>query len=170
MRPEVLLLDEPTAGVDPKARRDFWEQIHQLAAEGLTFLITTHYMDEAERCHALAILDRGHIVANGSPQQLMADLTQRAERLALASVKVQAFLDGCDGVVPWQTIGRHGSPWTPETARDAAKLCAALTSTIGKPRACRCARTASTTCSNLVPTTKWFLSRLVVSVTVTPTH
>jgi ABC-2 type transport system ATP-binding protein len=54
--PRLLLLDEPTAGVDPKARRDFWEQIHELAGEGLTFLITTHYMDEAERCHRLAYI------------------------------------------------------------------------------------------------------------------
>ena len=54
--PKLLLLDEPTAGVDPKARRDFWEHIHQLAAKGLTFLITTHYMDEAERCHRLAYI------------------------------------------------------------------------------------------------------------------
>src|SRR5262249_46908776 len=55
-RPQLLLLDEPTAGVDPKARRDFWEQIHQLAGHGLTVLITTHYMDEAERCHRLAYI------------------------------------------------------------------------------------------------------------------
>ena len=58
-RPKLLLLDEPTAGVDPKARRDFWEEIHQLADQGLTFLITTHYMDEAERCHRLAYILEG---------------------------------------------------------------------------------------------------------------
>ena len=61
-QPKLLLLDEPTAGVDPKARRDFWEQIHQLAAEGLTFLITTHYMDEAERCHRLAYISYGNLL------------------------------------------------------------------------------------------------------------
>src|SRR5262245_47646512 len=66
--PELLLLDEPTAGVDPKARREFWEQIHQLAAEGLTFLITTHYMDEAERCHRLAYIAYGNLLASGSVQ------------------------------------------------------------------------------------------------------
>ena len=57
-----LLLDEPTAGVDPKARREFWEQIHQLAGAGLTFLITTHYMDEAERCHRLAYIAYGRLL------------------------------------------------------------------------------------------------------------
>ena len=62
-KPKLLLLDEPTAGVDPKARRDFWEQIHQLAAQGLTFLITTHYMDEAERCHRLAYISYGNLLA-----------------------------------------------------------------------------------------------------------
>ncbi len=62
-RPKLLLLDEPTAGVDPKARRDFWEQIHQLAAQALTFLITTHYMDEAERCQRLAYISKGKLLA-----------------------------------------------------------------------------------------------------------
>src|SRR5947207_10702437 len=65
-RPKLLLLDEPTAGVDPKARRDFWEEIHQLAAEGLTFLITTHYMDEAERCHRLAYIAYGNLLTHGT--------------------------------------------------------------------------------------------------------
>ncbi|MDX1950624.1 MAG: ABC transporter ATP-binding protein [Verrucomicrobiota bacterium] len=69
--PRLLLLDEPTAGVDPKARRDFWEQIHQLAAEGLTFLITTHYMDEAERCHRLAYLSYGKLLADGTVDQVI---------------------------------------------------------------------------------------------------
>jgi ABC-2 type transport system ATP-binding protein len=70
--PELLLLDEPTAGVDPKARLDFWEQIHQLAAEGLTFLITTHYMDEAERCDRLAYIAYGSLLASGSVKEVIA--------------------------------------------------------------------------------------------------
>src|SRR6266542_3106294 len=64
--PKLLLLDEPTAGVDPKARREFWEQIHQLAGRGLTFLIATHYMDEAERCHRLAYISNGRLLAHGT--------------------------------------------------------------------------------------------------------
>jgi len=70
--PKLLLLDEPTAGVDPKARRDFWEQIHQLSGEGLTFLITTHYMDEAERCHRLAYLSKGHLLTKGTVAEVIA--------------------------------------------------------------------------------------------------
>jgi ABC-2 type transport system ATP-binding protein len=71
--PQLLLLDEPTAGVDPKARRDFWEEIHQLAAEGLTVLITTHYMDEAERCHRLAYIAYGNLLARGSVEEVVRD-------------------------------------------------------------------------------------------------
>src|SRR6266581_4368204 len=65
-KPRLLLLDEPTAGVDPKARRDFWDEIHQLAGEGLTVLVTTHYMDEAERCHRLAYISRGKLLTHGT--------------------------------------------------------------------------------------------------------
>ncbi len=70
--PKLLLLDEPTAGVDPKARRDFWEQIHELAGQGLTFLITTHYMDEAERCDRLAYLSYGNLLTNGTAAEVIA--------------------------------------------------------------------------------------------------
>jgi ABC-2 type transport system ATP-binding protein len=70
--PELLLLDEPTAGVDPRARRDFWQQIHALAAQGLTVLVSTHYMDEAERCHRLAYISYGHLLATGTTEEVIA--------------------------------------------------------------------------------------------------
>src|ERR1017187_6894317 len=69
--PQLLLLDEPTAGVDPKARRDFWEEIHKLAAAGLTVLITTHYMDEASRCHRLAYIAYGNLLASGTVEEVI---------------------------------------------------------------------------------------------------
>jgi ABC-2 type transport system ATP-binding protein len=69
--PQLLLLDEPTAGVDPKARRDFWEQIHRLAGRGLTVLITTHYMDEAERCHRLAYIFEGKLLVRGTVAEVV---------------------------------------------------------------------------------------------------
>jgi ABC-2 type transport system ATP-binding protein len=71
-KPELLLLDEPTSAVDPKSRRDYWEKLFALADSGTTILVSTHYMDEAERCHRLAILDRGRKVADGSPAELQA--------------------------------------------------------------------------------------------------
>ncbi len=70
-RPKLLLLDEPTAGVDPKARREFWEQIHELAVEGLTFLVTTHYMDEAERCHRIAYIASGKLLVSGTVAEVI---------------------------------------------------------------------------------------------------
>jgi ABC-2 type transport system ATP-binding protein len=69
-KPELLLLDEPTSAVDPKSRRDFWSKLFSLADAGTTILVSTHYMDEAERCHRLAILDHGRKVADGSPAEL----------------------------------------------------------------------------------------------------
>jgi len=80
-KPSLLLLDEPTAGVDPKARRDFWEEIHQLAAQGLTVLITTHYMDEAERCHRLAYIAYGRLMTQGTVDEVI-------ERAGLATFQI----------------------------------------------------------------------------------
>jgi ABC-2 type transport system ATP-binding protein len=69
--PSLLLLDEPTAGVDPKARREFWDEIHDLAAGGMTVLVSTHYMDEAERCHRIAYLAYGRLIANGTVAEVV---------------------------------------------------------------------------------------------------
>ena len=75
--PELLFLDEPTSAVDPESRRAFWEFLFDLIDQGTSILVTTHFMDEAERCHALAILDEGRLVAKGEPQQLMTELPAR---------------------------------------------------------------------------------------------
>ncbi len=71
--PALLLLDEPTAGVDPKARRDFWDEIHHLANEGLTVLVSTHYMDEAERCHEIAYILDGRLLVSGTIEEILRD-------------------------------------------------------------------------------------------------
>jgi ABC-2 type transport system ATP-binding protein len=98
-QPKLLLLDEPTAGVDPKARREFWEEIHQLASQGLTFLIATHYMDEAERCHRLAFIMKGQLLARGDVAEVVAQ-----GHLTTWSVKGPKLLElanqlrGCNGV------------------------------------------------------------------------
>jgi ABC-2 type transport system ATP-binding protein len=79
--PPLLFLDEPTAGVDPVSRREFWEQIHRLASEGTTVLLTTHYMDEAERCHRLAFIFRGQVLDLGTPEEIV-------ERRALSALEL----------------------------------------------------------------------------------
>jgi len=76
-RPSVLFLDEPTAGVDPAARRNFWTAIHDLARAGTTVLVTTHYMDEAERCGRLAMMSQGHLIALGTPAEVAAQVGGR---------------------------------------------------------------------------------------------
>ena len=104
--PELLFLDEPTSAVDPESRRDFWEKLFELADGGTTLLVSTHYMDEAERCHRLAILDRGELVADGTPAELTGALAGRAiEVLAAQPRKAQRVLVALDGVLSVAQIG-----------------------------------------------------------------
>lgn len=104
--PELLLLDEPTSAVDPQSRRDFWDSLFDLAAAGSTLLVSTHYMDEAERCHRLAILDRGRLVANGSPGDLMAALPGATLRVDGNDLhKVREMLEGEAHVLGVAQIG-----------------------------------------------------------------
>jgi ABC-2 type transport system ATP-binding protein len=96
--PQVLLLDEPTAGVDPKARRDFWNEIHALAADGLTVLVSTHYMDEAERCHEIAYIAYGHLLARGTVEEVIANSALTTYTVTGELGGLAAELDGKPGV------------------------------------------------------------------------
>jgi ABC-2 type transport system ATP-binding protein len=105
--PDLLLLDEPTAGVDPKARRDFWQQIHALAAEGLTVLVSTHYMDEAERCHRLAYISYGRLLTTGTAEEVIARAGLSTWEVRGADLtRLQAMLTGDPTwmVVPFGTV------------------------------------------------------------------
>jgi ABC-2 type transport system ATP-binding protein len=106
--PQLLLLDEPTAGVDPKARRDFWEQIHALAAEGITVLVSTHYMDEAERCHQLGYIAYGSLLAQGTPREVLegsglATWSVEGEDLYQLAAELRG-LPGINQVVPFGNV------------------------------------------------------------------
>jgi ABC-2 type transport system ATP-binding protein len=104
--PELLFLDEPTSAVDPESRRNFWERLFELADDGVTILVSTHLMDEAERCHRLAILDRGKLVADGTPVELMGALAGRiVEVVTPQARKAQRALSGQPGVLSVAQIG-----------------------------------------------------------------
>jgi ABC-2 type transport system ATP-binding protein len=103
--PQLLLLDEPTAGVDPKARRDFWDEIHTLAHEGMTVLVSTHYMDEAERCHEIAYIAYGELLTHGTVDEVvteahLATYTVTGPGLAELAMHLK-ILDGVDMVAPF---------------------------------------------------------------------
>ena len=87
-QPKLLFLDEPTSAVDPENRREFWEQLFDLCDQGTTILVSTHYMDEAERCHKLAILENGIKRADGSPEQLMKDMNAHVIDLTATGIRV----------------------------------------------------------------------------------
>lgn len=107
-RPRLLLLDEPTAGVDPEARRIFWDRIHALAAQGITVLVSTHYMDEAERCHRIAYILRGRLLAKGSPREIVSERGLAALDLVGERLEEAAeVLDGQPGVEQVTLFGRR---------------------------------------------------------------
>ncbi len=107
-QPELLFLDEPTSAVDPESRRDFWEKLFELADAGTTLLVSTHYMDEAERCHRIAILDRGVLVADGTPAELTAALAGRTLVIDADQPRQAArVLSACAGVASVAQIGNR---------------------------------------------------------------
>jgi len=112
-RPELIFLDEPTAGVDPVSRRDFWNLLYKLVAEGITVFVTTHYMDEAEHCHQLAFIQRGKLIASGSPEEIKSEV-MRGQVLEIAptdtpkAVRIlRAARDA--GKLPLEEVAMYGS-------------------------------------------------------------
>lgn len=132
--PKLLLLDEPTAGVDPKARREFWDEIHGLASRGLTVLVSTHYMDEAERCHDIGYILHGELIARGTAQEIISDsglitfngegpdldrltheLEQKAGVLSASAFGAAVHVSGVDRAALDQAIAPYRKPpfvWT----------------------------------------------------------
>ena len=110
-KPELLLLDEPTAGVDPKARREFWGEIHKLAAEGMTVLVSTHYMDEAERCHEIAYIAYGELLAQGTIEEVIAQSHLRT--YTVSGPDLQSLSQKLLG----RARHRHGGPVRQQPAR-----------------------------------------------------
>ena len=146
-KPKLLLLDEPTAGVDPKARREFWDEIHRLANDGLTVLVSTHYMDEAERCHRISYISYGKMLATGTVDEVIADaglttFVVTGPRLGKVAAELEG-MPGVDQVAPFgTTLHVVGS--------DRAKLEAALDDVRARATASpsRPARPAWRTCSS----------------------
>ncbi len=125
--PELLFLDEPTSAVDPESRRDFWEKLFDLADAGTTLLVSTHYMDEAERCHRIAILDRGALVADGTPDELTSALAGRTVSvLAQQPRRAQQTLVGLPGVLSVAQIGNSLRVLTTADGDAGARIHAAL--------------------------------------------
>ncbi|EEX14367.1 ABC transporter, ATP-binding protein [Citreicella sp. SE45] len=128
-KPQLLMLDEPTAGVDPKARRDFWDEIHRLAADGLTVLVSTHYMDEAERCHRINYISYGTLVAQGTVEEVVRDaglttMVVTGEATSEAANKLRGA-EGVDQIAPFgntlHVVGRDGEALRRTVARVAAE-------------------------------------------------
>ena len=125
--PELLFLDEPTSAVDPESRRDFWEKLFELADAGTTILVSSHYMDEAERCHRLAILDKGRLVADGSPAELTGALEHRTLEVKAARPRsAKKVIVGVEGVISAAQIGNSLRVLCTDTDGCAGRVEAAL--------------------------------------------
>lgn len=121
--PELLFLDEPTSAVDPQSRREFWDSLFELADAGTTILVSTHYMDEAERCHRLAILDQGRLVADGAPRELCARLPYAVWLVDCSQPRrAQQALQQQAGIVALAQIGAELRVLAANTAWDADAL------------------------------------------------
>ncbi len=139
-RPQILFLDEPTAGVDPLSRRAFWDLLYQLAAEGVTVFVTTHYMDEAEHCHRLAFIQRGKIIASGRPSEIKASVMggqvlELAPSEAVQAIKVLRSLKA-SGEIPIRSVELYGSlvhVIAPEIERLKPQIIAALRQSAVEP-------------------------------------
>ena len=147
----LLLLDEPTAGVDPKARREFWNEIHALAAQGLTVLVSTHYMDEAERCHEIAYIAYGELLVHGTVEQVDRRLAshylrgERGERRDLTKLGEELTgRPGIDMVAPFGTC-LHVSGPRPCRARGGDRALSRAAAACLEDRPSRRSRTCSST-------------------------
>jgi ABC-2 type transport system ATP-binding protein len=127
-QPRLLLLDEPTAGVDPKARRDFWEEIHRLSTDGITVLVSTHYMDEAERCHRLAYIADGSLLASGTVDELVS--SRRLHTWEISGDGLQAMAGSLRGL-PGADLAASFGAALHVSGRDGPRLQAALEQALG---------------------------------------
>ncbi|HWB44598.1 MAG TPA: ABC transporter ATP-binding protein [Hyphomicrobiaceae bacterium] len=118
-KPDLLLLDEPTAGVDPKARREFWGEIHKLASEGMTVLVSTHYMDEAERCHEIAYIAYGELLAQGTIEEVIA--ASHLKTYSVSGPDLQTLSDKLTATPGIDMVAPFGSSLH-VSGRDAGKL------------------------------------------------
>jgi ABC-2 type transport system ATP-binding protein len=122
-RPRLLILDEPTSAVDPQSRRDFWDILFELVEQGTTVLVSTHYMDEAERCHNLAILDRGRLVAQGRPRDLVRDIAAGVVEIETETPqRARECLEATEGVHSVAQLGTRLHALTDKRIDDPAGL------------------------------------------------
>ena len=149
--PQLLLLDEPTAGVDPKARREFWNEIHALAADGLTVLVSTHYMDEAERCHEIAYIAYGELLVHGTVEQVIE--SSHLTTYVVSAAEGEGLSQACPTSSPASRASiwwRHSAPactcrgatrlsWTPRSRLIASAK--ASTGSAPSPRSRTCSST-----------------------------